>query len=173
MEQQLLTQKEVEEALDKKGLCLLSLDGGGVRGLSTLMILRTLMNRVNVGRSDRGQGPVKPCQLFDLIGGTSTGGYVFYFRIALSANRRVPSRLIAILLGRLQLDVDECIAVYTSIFEKIFKQKSHRLPISFKGKIQGRFDSKVLRTAIIDVIKARQVSVDDAFGAKNDRTCRT
>jgi hypothetical protein len=30
--------------LDTTGLCLLSLDGGGVRGLSTLYILKGLMN---------------------------------------------------------------------------------------------------------------------------------
>ena len=86
MEQHQATQNEVGEVLGKKGLCLLSLDGGGVRGLSTLMILRALMNRINAERSDRGQAAVKPCQLFDLIGGTSTGGYVSCTRISFSAN---------------------------------------------------------------------------------------
>jgi hypothetical protein len=33
--------------LETTGLCLLSLDGGGVRGLSTLMILETLMAKIN------------------------------------------------------------------------------------------------------------------------------
>lgn len=57
---------------DAKGLCLLSLDGGGVRGLSTLFILRDVMNHLN---RERGEGRhVKPCEVFDLIGGTSTGG---------------------------------------------------------------------------------------------------
>ena len=60
--------------LDTTGLCLLSLDGGGVRGLSTLFILKSLMDRLN---SDRNSAPpLKPCEVFDLIGGTSTGGYV-------------------------------------------------------------------------------------------------
>ena len=57
---------------DARGLCLLSLDGGGVRGLSTLFILGDLMNQLN---HERGDGrKVKPCEIFDLIGGTSTGG---------------------------------------------------------------------------------------------------
>lgn len=56
--------------LETEGLCLLSLDGGGVRGLSTLMILESLMAKINNKR----QVPVKPCEVFDLIGGTSTGG---------------------------------------------------------------------------------------------------
>jgi len=46
---------------------LLALDGGGVRGLSAL-ILQQLMEAVD---SD---APPKPCDYFDMIGGTSTGG---------------------------------------------------------------------------------------------------
>lgn len=55
--------------LDSTGLCLLSL-GGGVRGLSTLYILKGLMDRLNQARPKG-----TPCEVFDLIGGTSTGGY--------------------------------------------------------------------------------------------------
>jgi patatin-like phospholipase/acyl hydrolase len=42
--------------------------GGGVRGLSSLLILKQLMKRVNP------KDPPKPCDYFNLIGGTSTGG---------------------------------------------------------------------------------------------------
>jgi patatin-like phospholipase/acyl hydrolase len=51
-----------------KELCLLSLDGGGVRGLSALQILKELMEKINPN------APPKPCEYFDMIGGTSTGG---------------------------------------------------------------------------------------------------
>ena len=51
-------------------LRLLALDGGGVRGLSALMILSQLMEAVNP------DSPPKPCDYFDMIGGTSTGGWV-------------------------------------------------------------------------------------------------
>jgi patatin-like phospholipase/acyl hydrolase len=51
-----------------KELRLLALDGGGVRGLSALMILGQLMEMVNP------DSPPKPCDYFDMIGGTSTGG---------------------------------------------------------------------------------------------------
>jgi patatin-like phospholipase/acyl hydrolase len=61
--------------LDSTGLCLLSLDGGGVRGLSTLYILKIIMDRLNDERKKTASlPPVKPCEVFDLIGGTSTGG---------------------------------------------------------------------------------------------------
>jgi patatin-like phospholipase/acyl hydrolase len=49
-------------------------DGGGVRGLSSIMILQRIMNSFNRKRGDGRK--LQPWQIFDLIGGTSTGGYV-------------------------------------------------------------------------------------------------
>jgi patatin-like phospholipase/acyl hydrolase len=62
--------------INAEGLCLLSLDGGGVRGLSSLYILKQIMDRVNHDRRRSNLDAVKPCEIFDLIGGTSTGGYM-------------------------------------------------------------------------------------------------
>lgn len=62
---------------------ILSLDGGGVRGLSSLLILQNLMKEVR--RVKNLDHDPLPCQYFDLMGGTSTGG------------------LIAIMLGRLRM----------------------------------------------------------------------
>jgi patatin-like phospholipase/acyl hydrolase len=59
---------------------ILSLDGGGIRGLSTLLILKNILDSV---RRESKIDSLLPCEYFDLIGGTSTGG------------------LIAIMLGRL------------------------------------------------------------------------
>jgi patatin-like phospholipase/acyl hydrolase len=69
---------------------ILSLDGGGVRGLSSLLIVRSLMHEVQRvlvknGQAKTGDRLPVPCQYFDLICGTSTGG------------------LIAIMLGRLRM----------------------------------------------------------------------
>jgi len=61
---------------------ILSLDGGGVRGLSSLLILREIMEEIGRRTKAAAETPL-PCEYFDLIGGTSTGG------------------LIAIMLGRL------------------------------------------------------------------------
>jgi patatin-like phospholipase/acyl hydrolase len=49
-------------------------DGGGVRGLSSLYILRSIIERVNKERKKESKDNVEPCDLFDLICGTSTGG---------------------------------------------------------------------------------------------------
>jgi|SRR5947207_9942379 len=60
---------------------VLALDGGGVRGLSSLYMLSDIMEEI---RKKMGETKApRPCEYFDLIGGTSTGG------------------LIAIMLGRL------------------------------------------------------------------------
>ncbi|KAJ0109340.1 serine/threonine protein kinase [Diaporthe amygdali] len=77
-----------------KKLCLLSLDGGGIRGLSSLFILLDLMKSLDP------YDPPKPCDVFDMIGGTSTGG------------------LIAIMLGRMKMTVHECIEAYLYISRK-------------------------------------------------------
>jgi hypothetical protein len=57
-----------------QGLALLSLDGGGVRGLSSLQILKVVMQRI--ADAQKLDDVPKPCDFFDMIGGTSTGGYV-------------------------------------------------------------------------------------------------
>lgn len=53
---------------------ILAFDGGGVRGLSSLLILQEIMEDIR-HRKKLDQTP-KPCECFDLIGGTSTGGLI-------------------------------------------------------------------------------------------------
>ncbi|KAF8065282.1 hypothetical protein FPV67DRAFT_1451063 [Lyophyllum atratum] len=83
------------------GLRLLSLDGGGIRGISELVILKEIMHRIQA-EERLGETPL-PCQYFDMIGGTSTGG------------------LIALMLGRLGASVQE-----EAIKEIIFKYEGDR-----------------------------------------------
>ena len=49
-------------------------DGGGIRGVSMLLILDEVMKRIQ--HDKRLANPFRPCEYFHLIGGTSTGGYV-------------------------------------------------------------------------------------------------
>jgi patatin-like phospholipase/acyl hydrolase len=51
-----------------RSINLLSLDGGGVRGLSSLIILKEIMESI-----DR-ENPPKPCDYFHMIGGSGSGG---------------------------------------------------------------------------------------------------
>ncbi|KAK2014984.1 phospholipase, patatin family protein [Colletotrichum eremochloae] len=140
--------------VDRNGLCLLSLDGGGVRGLSTLFILKGIMDRLNHERQGIGLPSVKPCEVFDLIGGTSTGG------------------LIAIMLGLLEMDVDECIAAYTKLIREVFNTKLHRSPVGITGKVQARFDSKKLQAAVEAVLVNKGVSVTRRLKDGLERGCK-
>ena len=126
-------------------LRLLALDGGSVRGLSSLMILRRLMAAVDP------DAPPKPCDYFDMIGGTSTGG------------------LIAIMLGRLRMTVDECIDAYTTLSDRVFEKKSHR--VNIKGKLQGRFDSAALELAVKNILVSRSLG-EDALLKDTDSPCK-
>ena len=47
------------------------MDGDGVCDISTLHVLKRLMEVLNPVT------PPKPCDYFDLIGGTSTGGFAY------------------------------------------------------------------------------------------------
>jgi patatin-like phospholipase/acyl hydrolase len=54
-------------------------DGGGIRGLSELIILEEIMARITNDERQNGKDvskPLRPCDYFDLITGTSTGGCV-------------------------------------------------------------------------------------------------
>ncbi|EOA84786.1 uncharacterized protein SETTUDRAFT_32026 [Exserohilum turcica Et28A] len=123
-------------------LRLLSLDGGGVRGLSSLLVLERLME--NIAREEKRLGrramnnhePLKPCDYFDLIGGTSTGG------------------IIAIMLSRLRLDCKQCIAVYSKLAEQIFKHDRSVKPFGIKIPTgASRFSGAVLANAIRTALK--------------------
>jgi patatin-like phospholipase/acyl hydrolase len=61
-------------------LRILSLDGGGVRGISSLYILKELMDQVKRQQADDNLSEtipdLRPCNVFDLICGTSTGGLI-------------------------------------------------------------------------------------------------
>ena len=53
------------------------IDGGGARGLSQLEIMGAIMYRLQCDRYPNDPDKIMlPCEHFDLIGGTGTGGYV-------------------------------------------------------------------------------------------------
>jgi len=54
--------------MPERRLRLLCLDGGGVRGLASLYLLKQILSFV---------GNPKPHEFFDMIAGTSTGGQVY------------------------------------------------------------------------------------------------
>ncbi|CCX07012.1 Similar to Calcium-independent phospholipase A2-gamma; acc. no. Q8K1N1 [Pyronema omphalodes CBS 100304] len=102
----LLQQQLQQNPPPKRKVRILSLDGGGIRGYSTLVILGELMHQVYV--QEHGKAPKspndlpRPCDYFDLIGGNGTGG------------------LIALMLGRMRMDVESCKSYYVSLTRFVF-----------------------------------------------------
>src|SRR5579859_1229761 len=112
-------------------LRILSLDGGGVRGISSLFILQALMNQITrQQRTDypnEQRPPLRPCDVFDLICGTSTGG------------------IIALMLGRLEMVIPRLCSLhcYDSqlIENRLLKMPSPNIQPSrkpFSPQSQGR-----------------------------------
>lgn len=182
---------------------LLTLDGGGVRGFSSLLILQALMtkiatleqadsqthssehplkprlrrpvrmqqNRANTLRQfespEQSQSPVfgperassvfLPAHYFDYIAGTSTGG------------------LIAIMLGRLRMTVDECLEAYENLADQVFGHPRHfhiRKPPWYP---RDKYDHRRLEKVIKDIVKERSPSDHNSteFRQPNEDMCRT
>lgn len=81
--------------------------------------------------------------------------------------------LIAIMLGRLEMDVDECITAYIKLMKAVFEQRSNRLPFGWRGRLKAQFDSNTLRSAIEEVIQGKEISITDPFNDGSKRGCRT
>jgi len=117
-----------------KPLKILSFDGGGIRGLSSIVVLEHLMERISESRGKE----VHPWEEFDLICGTSTGG------------------LIAIMLGRLRLSVAQTKQAYLDVSKRIFTKR--RSGFNFGSRAydfllaNGKFDSKSMEEAIKTII---------------------
>ncbi|KAH8910727.1 hypothetical protein BR93DRAFT_964583 [Coniochaeta sp. PMI_546] len=110
-------------------LNLLSLDGGGVRGVSELVILDCIMRRV---QEKEGLDEVpRPCDYFDLMAGTSTGG------------------LIALLLGRLQMTTQEALSTYDQVAKSIFSWSNRKL------KADCQFKASTLKDAVERIVAQR------------------
>ena len=138
----------------------LSVDGGGIRGYTALLILQNIMKDIEILERERDAGAISsaysplvdcvperalaaspkgtrsalqylPCHYFDYVGGASTGG------------------LVAIMLGRLRMSVDEAMNEYRALCANVFEKPSSRLKRVLtkydsgarREKLKGHFDS--------------------------------
>ncbi|KAI9797782.1 MAG: hypothetical protein M1833_005284 [Piccolia ochrophora] len=176
------SQFEDTESWDRK--TVLSLDGGGVRGYSSLLILQRLMQRI--GELERehehpattSYHPLKaipsndalssmasngglptsystissqylPCHYFDYMAGTSTGG------------------LISIMLGRLRMNIDDCIKEYEMLGDRIFGHTRWfhlRSPLWYP---RDKYSHETMRNVIEAVVNRRVPKVAGFPGGKN------
>lgn len=130
----------LKQPQDPRGVKILCLDGGGVKGLFSIMVIEEIMEAVR--QLDRPKDPdeAKPCNYFDIICGTSTGG------------------LLALMLGRLRMDAKSCRVAYHLLSKDIFRKDVLTLPgkkwwDAWRNK--PWFSGQRLEAATQDLIDAR------------------
>ena len=62
----------------EKPLKILTIDGGGLRAISTLLILDKLLDTVAITNNVPNQRP-RPCDVFDVIAGIGAGGCKYQY----------------------------------------------------------------------------------------------
>ena len=138
-------------------------------------VMHRLMVEENAKRKKDGEDPLnrppKPCDYFDLIGGTSTGGcvvlYTYNHPILLTRYTKfVYHRIIALMLGRLQMDADTAIEHYDNLVIEVFSD--------MKRWGNERFKATKLEEVIKSMVKT--VTGDSESPLLEDdqvRVCRT
>lgn len=95
-----------------KPLKILTLDGGGLQAVSTLLILNRVLETIAQQNKVPGSRKPRPCDVFDTIAGIGAGGWL------------------AILLGRFRMDITSCLSEWYNIMQCIApKSKSEELRV--------------------------------------------
>ncbi|KAJ8112647.1 hypothetical protein ONZ43_g5348 [Nemania bipapillata] len=97
------------------------------------------------GKAPRRDQIPKPCDHFDLIVGTGTGG------------------LIAIMLGRLRLDLEQCKELYVEMTRMVFETDKTIAGIPYRSTL---FKASMLESAIKEAVRMHTVSDNEG----NDNT---
>lgn len=105
-----------------------TLDGGLVRAFSSLFMLQSLLRHVhdqeNRLRQLRNEPQLtespKVCEYFDIIGGSNTGGYDHDDRLVTLLLADVTNRIIALMVGRLEMDIDVAIGKAYRLLGRVF-----------------------------------------------------
>jgi hypothetical protein len=114
-----------------------------VRGYSIFIILQEIMHRTFVeieGRAPHRNEIPKPADHFDLIVGTGTGG------------------LIALMLGRLRLDIETCKELYVRMTRMVFETDKTILGIPTRPTL---FKASRLEDAIKEAVREHTVALNE------------
>jgi hypothetical protein len=77
------------------------------------------------------------------------------------------------MLGRLEMDVDECITAYSDLAAAVFSEKLSRFPVNIKGNVKPRFDLTKLESAIRKAVTQSGASETHLLNDGTERGCRT
>lgn len=114
---------------------ILALDGGGVKSMLTLGMLKVLEDELRRRASDA--AAFRLCDYYDLVGGTSTGA-ILAAGLALGMN------------------VDQLIEFYTRLGPEVYGRAGGDGLV-----VQSRFDAKKLRRALQSVLGTKTLGSDD------------
>ena len=85
-----------------KSLNILTLDGGGLQAVSTLLILSKVLEKIAKENGVPEHRKLRPCDVFDTIAGIGAGG-----------------GWLAILLGRFRMDITSCLSEWYNLMQCI------------------------------------------------------
>ncbi|MCJ1329691.1 hypothetical protein MMC10_006371 [Thelotrema lepadinum] len=107
----------------EKPLKILTLDGGGLQAISTLLILDKLLDTIQ--ETNQAATKPRPCDVFDVIAGIGAGGWL------------------ALLLGRFRLDTKTCLTEWYKLIQCI-APRSRSQGIRRRVFAHSYFDEKLL-----------------------------
>ncbi|KEF62566.1 uncharacterized protein A1O9_00539, partial [Exophiala aquamarina CBS 119918] len=124
----------------------LLVDGGGIRGISSLLILEFLLDLITQELKRRGVLPdehsiLDPQEVFDFAVGTSTGG------------------LIALMLVKLDMTINECLEQYQILSKQIFR-KDRPLWRRIFGSDISKYSASRLQTAVEGLLSRKGLPAD-------------
>jgi calcium-independent phospholipase A2-gamma len=120
---------------------ILSLDGDGIRGLSSVLLVESLVNAICKQLNRR----VDPYQIFDLIGGVSTTGFL------------------AILIGRLRMRVHQARNAYLAIAKPMFEDKLTFFASLDPHRQLDPYPGPTLEATIKDLVMRECGTLDETF----------
>ena len=126
------------------------------------------MERIQA-REHREETPL-PCDYFDLIGGTSTGGLVVAFIVirvfCVLTYACLLSSLIALMLGRLGMSVENAVRCYGTLSGTVFSDMKQAWG-------DGRFKASQLEKVIKEIVKEQTRKENERMMPPHDRGCKT
>ncbi|CAE7143989.1 unnamed protein product [Rhizoctonia solani] len=140
---------------NQRGFRLLSLDDGGIKGLSSLYIIQEMMHRLRgqLAQETTGMQPheiplPKPCDYFDFIAGVGTGA------------------ICAVMLGRLRMGINEAIQAYANLMTTVFSDPK------LINRNRGAFKAHSLETELKKLVKNVEGDEDEMLFNSRELHCK-